>query len=245
MENLRQPAIRTRISDILKGKFVKKEGLEPSYILTELGQKISRANFVGTIVDKFMSEDGNYSNITIDDDSDSIRVKAFRENSNIFDNLEVGDLVVVIGKVRDYADEKYIIPDIVKKIADPNYETLHRLEILKQLLTQRKALEIIKNEKDKFASLEELKVQAKKDNIDEDIVEGILESLSTEEESKEKDYKPLLLETIEKLDKGEGIEFKKLLEESKLPENVFEEVVNELLTDGICYEPSPGIIKKV
>ncbi|MDI6825743.1 MAG: OB-fold nucleic acid binding domain-containing protein [Candidatus Aenigmarchaeota archaeon] len=244
MNTLRQKAIKTRISDILNGKFVRKEGLEPSYVLTELGQKISRANLVATIVDKFMSEDGNYSNITVDDDSDSIRVKAFKENSNIFDNLDVGDSVMVIGKVREYADEKYIIPDIVKKIADPNYESLHRLEVLKQLLMQKKALEIIKNEKDKFADLEELKAQAKKYHIDEDVVEGIIESLSTEEETIEKDYKPLLLEVIERLDKGEGVEFRKLMEESKLPESIFEEVVNELLSNGICYEPSPGVIKK-
>jgi RPA family protein len=212
--------------------------------LTEFGQRISRANLVGTIVDKFMSEDGNYSSITIDDDSDSIRVKAFRENSSIFDNLEMGDLVMVIGKVREYADEKYILPDIVKKIADPNYESFHRLEVLKQLLIQKKAYEIIKSEKDKSVNIEELKKQAKKYQIDEDTVDGIIEYLSAEEETKEKDYKPLLLETLEKLDRGEGVEFKRLLEESKLPENIFEEVINDLLSNGICYEPTPGVIKK-
>ena len=64
-------------------------------------------------------------------------------------------------------------------------------------------------------------------------------------EEKKEDYKPFVLETLEKLDKGEGIEFKVLLKESKLPENVFEEAVNELLSDGTCYEPSPGVMKKV
>jgi RPA family protein len=245
MENLRQTTVKARISDVVNSKFIKKEGLEPSYILTELGQKISRANLVGTIVDKFMSEDGNYSSITVDDDSDSIRVKAFKEDSNIFSNLEIGDFVMVIGKVREYAGENYIIPEIVKKIADPNYESLHGLEVLKQLLKQKKDLEKIKKEKDKFGNVEELKKNVKKEyDIDEDTVDAIIESLSTEGEIKE-DYKPLILETLEKLDKGEGVEFKKLLEESKLPENVFEEAVNELLSDGTCYEPSPGIMKRV
>lgn len=245
MENLRQTTVKARISDVVNSKFIKKEGLEPSYILTELGQRISRANLVGTIVDKFMSEDGNYSSITLDDDSDSIRIKAFKEDSNIFANFEIGDLIMVIGKVREYAGENYIIPEIVKKIADPNYESLHRLETLKQLLKQKKDLENIKKDKDKFANLEELKTYVKKEyGIDEDTADAVIESLSTEGEIKE-DYKPLLLETLEKLDKGEGVEFKKLLEESKLPENVFEEVVNELLSEGICYEPSPGVMKKV
>jgi hypothetical protein len=245
MENLRQTTVKARISDVANGKFIKKEGLEPSYVLTELGQKISRANLVGTIVDKFMSEDGNYSSITVDDDSDSIRIKAFKEDSSIFSNFEIGDFVMVIGKVREYAGENYIIPEIVKKIADPNYESLHGLEVLKQLLKQKKDLEKIKKEKDKFGNVEELKKHVKKEyDIDEDTVDAIIESLSTEGDFKE-DYKPLILETLEKLDKGEGVEFKKLLEESKLPENVFEEAVNELLSDGTCYEPSPGIMKRV
>jgi len=235
--------VKARISDVVNGNFVKKEGLEPSYVLTDLGQRISRVNLLGTVVDKFMSEDGNYSSITIDDDSDSIRVKAFRENVNIFDNLKIGDLVVVIGKVREYADENYVIPEVVKKIANPNYEILHKLEVLKQLLKQKKILEEIK--KEKFGDVEELKKDVKeKYKIDTDAVEGIVETLSVEEEKKE-DFKPLILEILERLGKGEGAEFKKLLEESKLPENTFEEVINELLSDGICYEPIPGVIKRV
>ncbi len=245
MENLRQTTVKARIYDIVNSKFIKKEGFEPSYVLTELGQKISRTNLVGTIVDKFMSEDGNYSSITVDDDSDSIRIKAFKEDSNIFSNLETGDLVMVIGKVREYADENYIIPEIVKKIADPNYESLHKLEVLKQFMKQKKDFENIKKDKDKFGNIEEIKAHVKKEyGIDQDTVDSVIESLSTEGEIKE-DYKPLILETLEKLDKGEGAEFKKLLEESKLPENIFEETVNELLSNGTCYEPSPGMMKKV
>lgn len=246
MEILRQTTSRARISDIVNGNFIRKEGFEPSYVLTDLGQRISRAYLIGTIVDKFMSENGNYSSITIDDDSDSIRIKAFREQVNIFDNFSVGDLVMVIGKVRNYADENYLIPEIIKKITDPNLESLHRLEVLKQSLLYKKALEIIKKERENFGDVEKLKKYVKKQyGIDVDIVDSILETFTIEEETKEKDYKPLLLETLDRLDEGEGVEFRKLLEESKLPENIFEEVINEILSDGICYEPKPGIIKRV
>jgi len=244
METIRQTMVRARVSDITNGKFIKKEGLEPSYILTEFGQKISRVNLLGTIVDKFMSEDGNYSTITIDDDSDSIRVKAFKEDVRIFNNLEIGDLVMVIGKVREYSEEIYIIPEIIKKIVNPNFESLHKLEVLEQLVRQKKIMEEIKvNEK--IGDVEELKKYAKeKYNIDAEAVEGIVESLSTEEVTKE-DYKPLVLEIFGKLDKGEGVKFKKLLEESKLQENEFDEVINELLSNGTCFEPKPGILKRV
>jgi hypothetical protein len=246
METLRQTTIRARISDVVNGRFVRKEGLEPSYVLTELGQRISRAHLLGTIVDKFTSENGNYSTITIDDDSDSIRVKAFGEDVGMFDNFQVGDLVMVVGKVREYADENYIIPEIVKRVADPNFESLHKLEVLKQLLKHKKTLEIVKKEMDKFSDTEKLKKHLKKEyGVAPDIIETILETLKTEEETKEKDYKPLVLETLDRLDEGEGVEFKKLLEESKLSESVFEEVINELLTEGVCFEPKPGVIKRV
>lgn len=246
METLRQTTSRARISDIINGNFVRKEGFEPSYVLTNTGQRISRTYLIGTVVDKFMSEAGNYSSITIDDDSDSIRVKAFREQVNIFDDFNVGDLVMVIGKVRNYAEENYIIPEIVKKITGPDLESLHKLEILKQSLLNKKALKIIKKEKDNFDDVEKLKKYVKKQHgIDTDVVDSTLETLTTEEETKEKDYKPLLLETLDRLDEGEGVEFRKLLEESKLPENTFEEAINEILSEGTCFEPKPGVIKRV
>ncbi len=246
MATLRQTMIQARISDIINGKFIRKEGLEPSYVITKFGQRISRAKLVGTIIDKFMSENENYSSITVDDDSDSIRVKAFKENVNTFDDLEIGDLVLVIGKVREYADENYMIPEIVKKTIDPNYESLHRLEIFKQLKKQKTAIEIIRKEKENSMDFEELKkFVIKKHKIDEQTAEGILETLVDEEETKEKDYKPLLLESIDRLDEGKGVEIRILLKESKLSESIFEQAMGELLSEGLCFEPKPGVVRKV
>lgn len=244
MEVRRQTATRVRISDLVNSRFVHKEGLEPSYILTDLGQRISRVKLIGTVIDKFMSEDGNYSSITITDDTNSIRIKAFKEDVNIFNNVELGDLVLVIGKVREYAEENYVIPEIVKKVSDPNYETLHKLEVLKTILAQKRALEIINKEKGNFSDLEELKKYLSKEyGIENQVSEGIFEAFMQAEQVKEKDYKSLILETIERLDKGKGVEIVKLIKESKLPENVFNEVITELIIDGTCYEPSPGVIK--
>lgn len=246
METLRQTAIRTRISDIISGKFVRKEGLDPSYVLTNLGEKMSRTKIVGMIVDKFMSEDGSYSSLTVDDDSDSIRIKYFGEDAEKVNETEVGNFVMIIGKVREYANENYIIPEIIKKINKPNYELLHKLEVLKKILEQKKIIETLKKESENFTDVEELKKFAeKKYGISGQVVEAFTESLKNKEEPKKKDYKPMVLETLDKLDEGEGIEIRKLIEECKLPENIFEEVINELLTDGICFEPKPAVLKKV
>jgi len=245
METLRQTMTSCRISDIVNGNFIKKEGLDPSYILTELGQKISRVKLVGTVVENFMSEGENYSSITLDDDTDSIRVKAFGDDVKKFDNLNDGDQVLVIGKVKEYSDENYVLPEIMKKVV-PDYELLHKLEILKEILQKKRIVETVKKEKDKFADFEELKkFILKKHKFDKKDVENTIEFFSEKEETKEKDYKPLILENIDKMDIGEGIEIKSLLEKIKIPENIFSEAMDELLSEGICFEPKPGVIKKV
>jgi len=245
METLRQTAAPSRISDIVSGTFVRKEAMEPSYILTSLGEKISRTKTVGTIVEKFMSEDGNYSSVTVDDDTDAIRVKAFKEDADFFEKFNVGNNVLLIGKVREYNGENYIIPEIIRKVAN-DYEIYHKLSVLRQLTERKKIYDIIQKQKSKFADFEELKkFMIKKYGFDEKIIQDILETVENKEERKEKDYKPFLLENIDKLNEGEGVEIRKLLEESKIEENIFQEAVGELLTDGICYEPRPGVIKKV
>jgi len=246
METKRMVAVKSRITDIVNSEYIKEEGMLPSYILTKWGQKISRVNVFGTITDKFLSEDGNYASITIDDGTEAIRAKAFRENADIFDDVQLGDRVVVIGRLREYADEIYINAEIVQKIDDPNYEIMRNLEILKQIIEQKKKIEKIKGVIDQFADVEELKIYAKKNfNLEEDEIEVITRVLRVEEEYEKKDYKPIILETIEKLDNGEGVKLSDILEKTDLPENVVENTIDELLHTGTCYEPSPGIIKKV
>lgn len=244
METRRQTAIRARASDIVNSKFVRKEGLEPSYVITDLGLKISRAKITGTIIDKFSSDTGTLSSITIADDSGSVRAKTFQDNIDAFDSLEIGDTITVIGRVREYNEENYLIPEIIRKVVDPNHETLHKLEVLQGVFRQRQALEIVNREKGNFSDLEELKNYLTKEyGISQGSAEGILEMLAAEEPSNNENYKEAVIKAVEKLDDGNGVEIRKLMEETKLPNGVFEEVINDVLAEGICYESSPGIIR--
>lgn len=246
MQTLRQTAIVARISDVIENRFVRKEGLEPSYVITKFGQKISRVKLMGTIVDKFVSDMGNYSTITIEDDTASMRVKAFQDNADVFDEFNLGDLVTVVGKVREYNDENYVIPEIVKRVTDPNHELLHRLRVLKGLLRHKKMSQALEKERKKFTDVEGFKKYAsEKYKIDPEVVESFFEGEGVEEGVDEKDYKSLVLETLEGMDDGEGVGMRELMERCKLPDDVFEEVINDLLSSGICYEPKPGILRRV
>jgi RPA family protein len=121
-------AVKVRLKDILNGEWVKNEGMVPSYILTPYGEQVSRLRVMGTIVSKFVSEDGNFASITLDDTTDTIRAKTFKTSSPI-GAFEIGDLVDIIGKLREYNGEIYMIPESVRKITDINWEILRKLEI--------------------------------------------------------------------------------------------------------------------
>ena len=113
MEIKRLTAKKASIKEIISGKFVKREGFQSSYVLTNLGRKLSRVRVLGLIVDKFISPDERYATITLDDSTDTIRCKAFI-NTKIFDGFGPGDFVDVFGKLREYNGEVYTTRNIKK-----------------------------------------------------------------------------------------------------------------------------------
>jgi len=238
------PAKKVRIFDVVNGKYFagSKEELKPSYVITSLGQKVSRVNLIATVIDKFVSEDQNYAAIRIDDGTEVIRAKAFKESVKLLEGIELGDLVTVIGKLKEYNGEVYVNAEIVKKITDANFETLRKLEILNEIAEQKKAVDEIKSLLDSMSE-EELKEYAKdKFGMDEETLNVVRDSLRVK---KEIDYKPKILELIKKLDEGNGVEIVKIFELSSLPENVIESAINELLAKGMLFEPKAAVLKVV
>ena len=238
----RHAAKKVRIKDVLEGKFFhgSKENFKESFLISPLGQKISRVNIVGSVIDKFLNEEGNFSSLIIDDGSGSIRVKAFGDRVNDLKKFEIGDLVQIIGKIKEFNNEIYISFEIGRKV-EPNFEILRRLEVLKEVAKQKEIFEDIK----KLSSLpeEELINYAKeKYGMEEECVKFILENLNKD---KKVDYKPAILELIKELDKGDGVEVAKIFELSSLPEEEIEKVIEELLNSGEIFEPKPGILKRV
>ncbi len=236
----RSPAKKVRISDLLNGKYFygSKEEMKPSYVVTSFGEKVSRVNLIGTVIDKFVNEDGNYSSVTVDDGTEAIRVKSFEGLP--FEKFELGDSVRVIGKLKEYNGELYISHELVEKVKDVNFELLSRVEILNNLVKQKKIVDDVKSLSNQFDEVE-LKSYARDTySIDEETLSVIIES-----KKKEVDYKPAVLEVIEKLDEGKGVEIKKLFEVLNLPENIVERTLDQLINEGSLYEPTIGHLKKI
>ena len=249
-EQKRLTAVKCTIKDMTSGQYIKQEGFNPNYILTMLGRTLSRVRVLGFVVHKYQSDNKEYSAITIDDGTDTIRVKAFK-GMLIFDGVEEGDLVDVIGKVREWNGEIYIIPEIVHKVDDLNWITLRKLELKKQEEEDREIKKLVLEKQKSTSDLDELKrLMQERHHIEPERVEAIIasEELGEEEAEKSKDTeesKKKILEIIEKLDSGEGADYTDIIEESGLDEQTIDPIINELLSDGVCFEPKPGRIKKL
>ncbi|MBI4019672.1 MAG: hypothetical protein HY364_05505 [Candidatus Aenigmarchaeota archaeon] len=249
MEKKRLPAVKVTIEDISKGKYYAQEGFNPNYVISPQGVKLSRVRIMSTVVDKFMAESGKFASLTLDDGTDTIRSKAFSDLS-VFNGIETGDDVELVGKVKEYQGEIYITPEIAKKVEDPNMEILRRLEL--RVLSEtwgKKRMTVLENEKS-VSDLEELKkIMKERYGIEAEETEAIvMTKVSIEEgpagEPKES-AKEKLLNIISENDAGEGCEYQILIEKSGLNEDAIDAAIQELLDEGSCFEPKPGRIKKL
>ncbi len=123
----RNVAYKLRIGDILKTKPIIAEG---RMIHLELGdKKIIRVNVLANCVDKFIQDgEKKYASLTIDDASGQLRIKAFGDDIKIIKDISQGDTLQIIGNIREYNSELYILPEIVK-IVDPRWLLVRKLEI--------------------------------------------------------------------------------------------------------------------
>lgn len=155
----RNVAFKLRIGDLLVGKPVMNGD---KFGFLELGsKKIVRVNLIANIVERYEStrqEEGrNYVFFTIDDGSGQIKLKSFGEDSDKFKEALQGQTVTVIGTLKNWNNETYIAPEIIRE-TDSKYLILRKLE----------------TEKDKAlfsAPVEKEKIMAIKDKI-LDLVKG-------------------------------------------------------------------------
>lgn len=247
MEKTRLTAKISSNKEIISGRFIKKTGFESSYALTNLGRRLSRVRIMGVVVDKFVSPDERYATATLDDSSETLRCKSF-VNVKIINDLNNGDLVDVIGKVREYNGEIYVMPEIITK-ADSNSETLRMLELEKLARDQRQKIEKVRELKRKTSDANELKELAKQFMPLEDF-ESIIEAEDLiEEEAEEKtvvasEVKSRILSLLDKAD-GDGTKYSEIIAKIGLPENEVDLAVQDLLESGVCFEPKAGRIKRL
>ncbi len=109
------------ISDLKRAKISRVKGLESPVLETPTGIRAFRVNVLGVVTG--IIQDGREYVLSVEDGSgSSISVLTTK-------HLKKGDLAVIIGPIRLENEEKLIKAEILRKIDDPNWITLRRLEL--------------------------------------------------------------------------------------------------------------------
>ncbi len=131
-------AVRASISDIIQGEFSEENG---SHVISPFDVELRRVVLVGFVVGKYHKDAGSdgkrFESITLDDGSETIRVKVWGdEDASLLEGVKENILALVIGKIRKYEDEVYLVPEIVRELMDPNFMSLHLMQRYHAVLTR-------------------------------------------------------------------------------------------------------------
>lgn len=142
-------AVKLRIQDIVQGTF------EEPYVHTISGN-VKEVRILGTVVDIFITDDESYISLTVDDGTETIRIKAWRHDVEKLKEYSTGDIIDIVGKIREYNEEIYVVPDVISAVS-PNKWILRELELMKQYIEGGYA------EKEKKKREEKTKIEKQKE----------------------------------------------------------------------------------
>jgi RPA family protein len=208
----RQTAFRLKISDISSGNAVSNEKIN----FIEIGnKKVARINILANVVDKFISEgEKKYAALTIDDGSGQIRIKAFGEDIQKLKAVEIGDTILIVGNIRSFNNEVYILPEILKRM-DAKWLIARKLEIEKNRVKEpHNARQTANPSSDSKPNLIK--------NTASSLKEQILGML------KEND---------------DGLDIDKIIMSMHMPVEEINSTVTKMLEEAEIYEPKPGRIR--
>ncbi len=182
--------------------------MEPSGVRTARGF-VSRTNVLGVIVGK---DDGGF---TLDDGTSTMSVRAFDTAPTMLAH-DVGEVVIVIGRPRDYNDERYLVLEICKKLRSTAWVEYRRKEL------------------SLFAGLAPAAEPRITISQDEAVVVEVPATSG-------KNPYEMIIDIIRELDSGSGADVGDVL--AKYNGTDGEDVVRSLREDGEIFEIRPGKVK--
>jgi len=249
----KQTGIKLTLGELVSAKYIQEDEQVQNYLLTQDQRKVYRVNVIGIIV--HTQKNGNITNLWLEDGTGKVVVRFFEENK-ILSTLNPGDILLVIGRIRQYNQEKYLTSEIVKKV-DSSWLKLRKIELkekfslLPEIKMDRNEKEV-KIEEDLFASLPEIKplrantkeeVTSALKNKETSPLEEVEEEILEEEIVEVKELLPTqkLLLLIKELDSGNGVLIEEILNKSLLNET--EKILEKMLEKGDIFQNLPGRVK--
>jgi len=212
----RHVAYKIWISDLLTSIYQKNEGEWESHYFLIDEKKISRVNIIARVISKYLREDGGYAFFELDDGSGIIRTKLWGEDVRLSNGLEIGDLVLVIGRPRKYNNEIYLLPEILRFLENWEWAKLRKLELEKEY------------------GVRNIQTQEKSPlmNTDEEKESGLI-------------YQTSRLKILSFLHKEEEVHYESLIKNIGMNEKEVESIIKELVKEGEIYMPRPGILRVI
>ncbi len=205
----------------------------------------NRVKISGFITNTYLSADKKYGFIIVDDGTESIMVKFFKDALQI-NNLNKGDLVVVSGRISNYNNEIHIINERTRVFNDmKEYFLIYRLDFINtaKFFSRLKEDIEIKGYKGEDA----IKYITSNYNFNEQeilvFLDMVEETLSTPTLESKEDVKKAVLEYMQQNSTDDGIDYTQIVKDLPYEEEEIEKAIVELLSEGTCYEPRPGILK--
>ena len=225
--NARQVAVKININDLITGTYIQEVEQNPNYLQTVENQKIYRLNVIGIIIQKEIL--GTITNFLIDDSTGTIVARFFEESKRL-ERFEIGEVVLIVGKIRTYNQEKYNSPEIIKKVS-PLWLKIRLKEVGTKIIMQNKLNNGDGNkEKVDMQKVKNEEVISQDQLLEEDIVEDNI-SLPYQK----------MIKLIHMLDKGDGARIEEIIENSPLQNT--EEIIENMLKNGDIFQNSPGKVK--
>ena len=205
----RLTAYKVWISDLVNSNYVQTSGEFESNYIDLNSKQITRVNIIATVVNKIESEDKNYISLVLDDGTEQIRIKTWREDTKLLNKINVSDIILVIGKIKRYNDEVYILPEIVKNVT-LNWELARKFELFKL-----------------YGKPKEIKIQEILMQEEKPIIEEI--SFSSSNLRKE------LLGLVDKHEDRFGVTLEEIKNELNFDSSKLNEILEELIKEGQIY----------
>ena len=266
----RFPAEKVSVQELEAGEYIEEKEQNPDYILVNENKKIFRINVVATVVHKELR--GSVTSILMDDGTGKIIVRIFEENKTAM-NSEVGDVVQIIGRMRTFNREKYIFPEIIKRI-NPSWLKVRYLELQKEkrnterreennLQAGKKEIKNIEDKKEDLREAGQVKKTAE-ENTNNFEIDKVWESAQNTSESPHfetqrehsdpfsvvseeiEENDPLLpFEKLSKLISGLDKGDGVMIEEiiEKSPLEKTEEFIEKMLENGEIFQNMPGKVR--
>lgn len=215
----RQTAYLCTAQQLLEGKYVRKEGWDPSYLATDVGM-LSRVRMAGVVISVPPVGD-----VMIDDGTGSVLVRTL---DNKYPDLTLGACVLLIGRPRTYGDEAYVLAEIIKVLPSPAWVQWYKdnLALLQSFIPPVPEEEVVEPS---TASI------ALEDDEEEVIAEPVIEPRPLPPSKA-----PSLIELIKELDPGDGAPVDEVIAKAG---GDAEAKIKVLIAEGEVFELRAGKIK--